>query len=177
MSWSQWDKIIAQYTLHTSVQLDNKSRPVQSVSLDVSTKNSDDGPSKATIQSEEITHSHIPKRRIPSLRWSQKEKKKKKKKTGSNPQTSPFRFQSSSHLITVFHTLKSCNFAVKLIFVIWISRQCPFIKVCRQSRKTFLLLYCLFFIFIIIILFLSHYLRSAISLPFFIGSFWYLASW
>ena len=38
--------------LHTSVQLDNKPRPVQSVSLDVSTKNSDDGPSKATIQSE-----------------------------------------------------------------------------------------------------------------------------
>ena len=30
-----------------------------------------------------------------------------------------------------------------LIFVIWTSRQCPFIKVCRQSRKTFLLLYCL----------------------------------
>ena len=29
--------------------------------------------------------------------------------------------------------------------MIWISRQCPFIKVCRQSRKTFLLLYCLFF--------------------------------
>ena len=35
MSWSQWDKIIAQYTLHTSVQLDNKPRPVQSVSLNV----------------------------------------------------------------------------------------------------------------------------------------------
>ena len=51
------------------------------------------------------------------------------------------------------------------------------IKVCRQSRKTFLLLYCLFFIFIIIFLFLSHYLRSAISLPFFVGSFSYLASW
>ena len=32
-------------------------------------------------------------------------------------------------------------------------------------------------VIIIFILFLSHYLRSAISLPFFIGSFWYLASW
>ena len=52
-----------------------------------------------------------------------------------------------------------------------------FIKVCLQSRKTFLLLYCLFFIFIIIIfLFLSHYLRSAVSLSFYIGSFSYLAS-
>ena len=51
-----------------------------------------------------------------------------------------------------------------------------FIKVCRQRRKTFLLLYCLFFIFIIIFLFLSHYLRSAISLPFVIGSFSNLAS-
>ena len=51
MSWSQWDKKIAQYTLHTSVHRDNKPRPVQSVSLDVSTKNSVDGPSRATIQS------------------------------------------------------------------------------------------------------------------------------
>ena len=34
------------------VHRDNKPRPVQSVSLDVSTKNSVDGPSKATIQSE-----------------------------------------------------------------------------------------------------------------------------
>ena len=39
-------------SLHTSVHRDNKPRPVQSVSLDVSTKNSVDGPSKATIQSE-----------------------------------------------------------------------------------------------------------------------------
>ena len=51
MSWSQWDKIIAQ-SLHTSVHRDNKPRPVQSVSLDVSTKNSVDGPSRATIESE-----------------------------------------------------------------------------------------------------------------------------
>ena len=38
--------------LHTSVHRDNKPTPVQSVSLDVSTKNSVDGPSRATIQSE-----------------------------------------------------------------------------------------------------------------------------
>ena len=38
--------------LHTSVHRDNKPRPVQSVSLDVSTKNSVDGPSNATTQSE-----------------------------------------------------------------------------------------------------------------------------
>ena len=48
------------------------------------------------------------------------------------------------------------------------------IKVCRQRRKTFLLLYCLFFLFLF---FLSHYLRSAISLSFFIGSLSYLVSW
>ena len=87
-------------------------------------------------------------------------------------------FQYSLHLITVILTFKSCIFALKLIFVNWIFRHCPFIKVCRQRRKTFLLLYCLFFIFIIIIfLFLSHYLRSAISLPFVIGSLSNLASW
>ena len=34
-----------------------------------------------------------------------------------------------------------------------------------------------FFFIIFIFLFLSHYLRSAISLPFFIGSLSYLASW
>ena len=39
-------------TLHTSVHRDNKLRPVQSVSLYVSTKNSVDGPSRDTIQSE-----------------------------------------------------------------------------------------------------------------------------
>ena len=33
------------------------------------------------------------------------------------------------------------------------------------------------FIFLFFLLFLSHYLRSAISLPFFIGSLSYLASW
>ena len=44
MSWSQWDKIIAKCTLHTFVHRDNKPRPVQSVSLDVSTKNSVDRP-------------------------------------------------------------------------------------------------------------------------------------
>ena len=33
-----------------------------------------------------------------------------------------------------------------------------------------------YFFFIFIILFLSHYLRSVISLPFFIGSFTYLVS-
>ena len=48
----QWDKIIAQYTLHTSVHRDNKPRPVHYVSLDVSTKNSVDGPSQATMQRE-----------------------------------------------------------------------------------------------------------------------------
>ena len=50
-------------------------------------------------------------------------------------------------------------------------------KVCRQSRKTFLLLYCLLCCLFFFLLFLSHYLRSAISLPFFIGSISYLASW
>ena len=43
-------KIIAQYTLHTSCHRDNKPRHVQSMSLDVSTNNSVDGPSQATIQ-------------------------------------------------------------------------------------------------------------------------------
>ena len=42
-------KIIAQYTLHTFFQRDNKARHVQSMSLDVSTKNSLDEPSKVTI--------------------------------------------------------------------------------------------------------------------------------
>ena len=40
------------FTLHTSVHRDNKPGPVQSVSLDVSTKNSVDEPSRDTIQSE-----------------------------------------------------------------------------------------------------------------------------
>ena len=38
--------------LHTSDHRDNKPRPVQSLSLDVPTKNSVDGPSRDTIQSE-----------------------------------------------------------------------------------------------------------------------------
>ena len=41
--------IIDQYTLHTFFQRDNKPRHVQSMSLDVSTKNSVDEPSKITI--------------------------------------------------------------------------------------------------------------------------------
>ena len=45
-------KIIAQYTLHTSCHRDNKPRHVQSMSLDVSTNNSVDGPSQVTIQVE-----------------------------------------------------------------------------------------------------------------------------
>ena len=41
------------------------------------------------------------------------------------------------------------------------------IKVCRQSRRTFMLyIFVTYFFFIIFILFLYHYLRSAISLPF-----------
>ena len=38
--------------------------------------------------------------------------------------------------------------------------------VCRQCRKTFLLLYCFFFSLFLSTLFLPHYLRSAISLLF-----------
>ena len=45
-------KIIAQYTLHTFFQHDNKPRHVQSRSLDVSTKNSVDQLSKVTIKFE-----------------------------------------------------------------------------------------------------------------------------
>ena len=45
-------KIIAQYTLHTSCHRDNKPRHVQSMSLDVSTNNSVNGPSQVTIQGE-----------------------------------------------------------------------------------------------------------------------------
>ena len=37
--------------------------------------------------------------------------------------------------------------------------------------------FCCCIVFSFFILFLSHYLRSVISLLFFIGSFWYLASW
>ena len=46
-------------------------------------------------------------------------------------------------------------------------------KVSDFSRKPF----CFRSFIIIFILFLSHFLRSAISLPFLIGSFSYLASW
>ena len=47
MSWSQWDKILAK-TPYILLFI----APVQAVSLDVSTMNSVDGPSKVTIQSE-----------------------------------------------------------------------------------------------------------------------------
>ena len=47
--WHGIVKIIAQYTLHTFFQRDNKPRHVQSMSLDVSTKNSVYEPSKITI--------------------------------------------------------------------------------------------------------------------------------
>ena len=69
--------------------------------------------------------------------------KKKKKKLGFEPL--PFQY-IFSHLMTVFNMFYLRAVALTLIFVIWISRQCPFIKVCRQRRKTFLLLYCLFFV-------------------------------
>ena len=42
-------KIIAQYTLHTFFQRDNKPKHVQSMSLDVSTNTSVDEPSEVTI--------------------------------------------------------------------------------------------------------------------------------
>ena len=61
----------------------------------------------------------------------------------------------------------NCNFLLKKTELYWIffmtmhclvskvsTKYRNIIKVCRQSRKTFLLLYCLFFIFIIIFLFL-----------------------
>ena len=47
--WHDIVKIIAQYTLHTFFQRDNKPRHVQSMSLDVSSKNSVDEPFKVTI--------------------------------------------------------------------------------------------------------------------------------
>ena len=94
MSWSQWDKIIAQYTLHTSVHRDNKPCPWM----------------------------FRPRIRLMSHHWPQFRAK------ADLPVGFPYRFNSS-------------------------------------------------FFFIIFILFLSHYLRSAISLPFFIGSLSYLASW
>ena len=47
--WHDIVKIIAQYTLHSLFQRDNKPRHVQSMSLVVSTKNSVDEPSKVTI--------------------------------------------------------------------------------------------------------------------------------
>ena len=50
--WHDIVKIIAQYTLHSLFQRDNKPRHTQSMSLDVSTKNSVDEPSKVTIQFE-----------------------------------------------------------------------------------------------------------------------------
>ena len=79
-----------------------------------------------------------------------------------------------------FHSLCSSNSYWLHILICqwytWYHKTILIIKVCRQRRKTFLLLYRLFFIFIIF-LFLSHYLRSAISLPFVIGSFSNLASW
>ena len=82
---------------------------------------------------------------VRSIRYAvvKKKKKKKKKKLGFEPL--PFQY-IFSHLMTVFNMFYLRAVAFTLIFVIWISRQCPFIKVCRQRRKTFLLLYCLFFV-------------------------------
>ena len=48
--WHDIVQIIAQYTLHTFFHRDNKLIHVQPMSLDVSTKNSFDDPSKGTIK-------------------------------------------------------------------------------------------------------------------------------
>ena len=78
-----------------------------------------------------MTHSHIPRRK----------EREKKKNSDSNPDTTRSLSSTFSHLMTVFNMLYLSAVAFTLIFVIWISRQCPFIKVVRQSRRTFLLLY------------------------------------
>ena len=71
---------------------------------------------------------------------------RRKKNSDSDPDTTPSPSSTFSHLMTVFNMFYLSAVAFTLIFVISISRQCPFIKVCRQSRRTFLLLYCLFFL-------------------------------
>ena len=85
--------------------------------------------------------------------WPSRYQDTRKKKLGFEPRHHPSPSSTFSHLMTVFTMFYLSAVAFTLIFVIWISRQCPFIKVCRQSRKTFLLLYCLFFLISLFLLF------------------------
>ena len=54
---------------------------------------------------------------------------------------------------------------------------CPYLRSADNVGRPYCCCVVFSFLFIFFLLFLSHYLRSAISLPFFIGSLSYLASW
>ena len=90
-----------------------------------------------------VRRSRIPKCRIASLWYI-----KKRVQPGFEPMPTfpgfPEQF-ALNNCLSYLHLFYSWVFVFKLILVIYISRHLPFIKVCRQSLKTLLLLLCIFF--------------------------------
>ena len=114
---------------------------------------------------------------VSSVRYAVvKKKKKKKKKLGFEPRHHPL----PVYFLTWWLSL-ICFILVQMLLHWYLLFEFPASALSLRSAdnvgRPFCCCVVFSFLFIFFLLFLSHYLRSAISLPFFIGSLSYLASW